>query len=120
MNRRRFSEQQKGTEILMSEYEKHPSHFAMFFLMGGALGALAGIFLAPKSGKRLRADLRTKGSDAVDDTKEMYADVSTKAKDIIEEAEHQAEALKKEAERYLSEARLRVKEIFARSEEKKD
>jgi gas vesicle protein len=117
MNRRRFSGQQKGKENMMSGYEKHPSHFAMFFLMGGALGALAGIFLAPKSGKRLRADLRNKGSEAVDDTKEMYADVSTKAKEIIEEAEHQAEALKKEAERYLSEARLRVKEIFARSEE---
>ena len=104
----------------MSEHEKHPNHFALFFLMGGALGAVAGIFLAPKSGKRLRADLRHKGGNAVDDTKEMYADVSTKAKDIIEEAEHQAEALKKEAERYLAEARLKVKEMFARSEERKD
>lgn len=100
--------------------EKHPSHFAMFFLMGGVLGALAGIFLAPKSGKKLRDDLREKGSEAVDDTKEMYADVSAKAKDIIEEAEHQAEALKKEAERYLSEARKKVKELFACGEEKKD
>ncbi|MGR0480891.1 MAG: YtxH domain-containing protein [Candidatus Electronema sp. V4] len=97
----------------MSEYEKHPSHFAMFFLMGGALGALAGILLAPKSGRRLRADLRSKGSDAVDDTKEMYADVSARAKDIIEDAEHQAEVLKQEAERYLAEARKKVKALFA-------
>lgn len=104
----------------MSEYEKHPNHFALFFLMGGALGALAGVFFAPKSGKRMRADFRNKGSEAMDDTKEMYADVSAKAKDIIEEAEHHAEALKKEAERYLSEARQKVKEIFASSEEKKD
>lgn len=104
----------------MSEYEKHPRHFAMFFLTGGVLGALAGIFLAPKSGKRLRADLRSKGSDAVYDTREMYADVSAKAKEIIEDAEHQAEALKKEAERYLSEARKKVKELFASGEEKHD
>lgn len=104
----------------MSEHEKHPSHFALFFLMGGALGAVAGIFLAPKSGKRLRADLRSKGSAAVDDTKEMYTDVSAKAKDIIEEAEHQAETMKKEAERYLAEARLKVKAMFADSEERKD
>ncbi len=102
----------------MSEYEKHPSHFALFFLMGSALGALAGIFLAPKSGKKLRADLRTKGSEAIDDTKEMYTDVSAKAKDIIEEAEHKAETMKKDAERYLVEARLRVKEMFAREEKK--
>ncbi len=93
----------------MSEYRKHPSHFALFFLMGGALGALAGIFLAPKSGKRMRADIRAKGSDAVDDTKEMYADVSTKAKNIIEEAE-----------RHLSEARQKVKELLAGSEKEKN
>jgi gas vesicle protein len=104
----------------MSEYRKHPSHFALFFLMGGALGALAGIFLAPKSGKRMRADIRAKGSDAVDDTKEMYADVSTKAKNIIEDAEQQAKTLKKEAERHLSEARQKVKELFAGSEEEKN
>ncbi len=104
--------------MIMSEHEKHPSHFAMFFLMGGVLGALAGIFFAPKSGKRLRADLRSKGSNAVDDTKEMYADVSTKAKDIIEDAEHQAEVLKQEAESYLAEARKKVKALFANGEEK--
>jgi gas vesicle protein len=119
MNRRRFRGEQTEKEIIMSD-KKHSSHFAMFFLMGGAIGALAGIFLAPKSGKKLRADVRAKGSEAVDDTKEVYADVSAKANDIIEEAEHQAEALKKEAERYLSEARQKVKEIFARSEEKKN
>lgn len=93
--------------------EKHPSHFAMFFLMGGALGALAGIFFAPKSGKRLRADFREKGGEAVDGTKEMYTDVSAKAKEIIEEAEHQAE-------RYLADARQKVKEILASCEAKKD
>ena len=104
----------------MSEYEKHSNHFALFFLMGGVLGALAGIFLAPKSGKRMRADLRTKGGNTVEDTKEMYADVSAKAKDIIEDAEHQAKTLKKEAERHLSEARQKVKELLAGSEEKKN
>ena len=104
----------------MSEDKKHPNHFALFFLMGGALGALAGIFLAPKSGKRMRADLRHRGGNAVDDTKEMYADVSAKAKDIIEDAEHQAKTLKKEAERHLSEARQKVKELLAGSEEKKN
>lgn len=104
----------------MSEDKKHPNHFALFFLMGGALGALAGMFLAPKSGKRLRADLRHKGGNAVDDTKEMYADVSAKAQDIIEEAEHRAETMKKEAERHLADAHLRVKEMFAHSEKKKN
>ena len=88
------------------------------FLIGGVLGALAGIFFAPKSGKELRSDIKEKGSEVLKDAKEIYADASTKAKEIIEEAKHQAEELKKEADRHLSEARQKAKEILARGEKK--
>ena len=67
----------------------------MGFLIGGVLGALAGIFFAPKSGKELRSDLQEKGSEILKDAKEIYADAGTKAKEIIEEAKHQAKELKK-------------------------
>ena len=100
----------------MAEHEKPQGHFFKGLLMGGALGALAGIFFAPKSGKELRSDIKEKGSDVLNDGKEIYADASTKAKEIIEEAKHQAEDLKKEADRYLSEARQKAKEILARGE----
>jgi gas vesicle protein len=82
----------------MAEHEKPQVHFFMGLLIGGALGALAGIFFAPKSGKALRSDIREKGSEVLKDAKEIYADTSTKAKDIIEEVKHQAKELKKEAE----------------------
>jgi len=100
----------------MVEHDNQQDHFFMGFLIGGALGALAGIFFAPKSGKELRADLKEKGSEILKDAKEVYADASTKAKEIIEEAKHQAEELKKEADRCLSEARQKAKEILARVE----
>jgi len=100
----------------MVEHDNQQDHFFMGFLIGGALGALAGIFFAPKSGKELRADLKEKGSEILKDAKEVYADASTKAKEIIEEAKHQAEELKKEADRYVSEARQKAKEILARVE----
>jgi gas vesicle protein len=100
----------------MAECENQQDHFFMGFLIGGVLGALAGIFFAPKSGKELRADIKEKGSEVLKDAKEIYADASTKAKEIIEEAEHQAEELKKEADRYLSEVRQKAKEILARVE----
>jgi gas vesicle protein len=102
----------------MEEHEKPQCHFFAGFLIGGVLGALAGIFFAPKSGKELRSDIREKGSEILKDVTEIYADAGTKAKAIIEEAKHQAGELKKEADRHLSETRQKTKEIFARDEKK--
>lgn len=45
----------------MAEHEKPQGHFFKGLLMGGALGALAGILFAPKSGKELRSDIKEKG-----------------------------------------------------------
>ena len=82
----------------MAEHEKPQCRFSMGLLIGGALGALAGILFAPKSGKKLRSDIKEKGSEVLKDGKEIYADASTKAKEIIGEVKHQAKELKKEAE----------------------
>ena len=78
----------------MAENEKHCEDFLKGFVIGGVLGALAGIFFASKSGKELRSDLKGKGSEVLKDAKEIYADASTRAKEIIEEAKHQAGELK--------------------------
>jgi gas vesicle protein len=98
----------------MAEHEKPQGHFFRGFLIGGVLGALAGIFFAPKSGTELRSSIKEKGSEGLKDAKEIYADASTRAKEIIEKAKHQAKELKKEADRHLSGARQKAKEIFAR------
>jgi gas vesicle protein len=82
----------------MGEHEKPQCDFFMGLLIGGALGVLAGILFAPKSGNELRSDIKEKGSEVLKDGKEIYADASTKAKEIIGEVKHQAKALKKEAE----------------------
>jgi gas vesicle protein len=118
MKRRKYNESNgaKKGEFDMEEQEKPQAHFFMGFLMGGFLGALAGILFAPKSGKELRSDIKEKGSEVLKDAKDIYADASMKAKEIIVEAKHQAEELKKEADRYLSEARQKAKEILARVE----
>ena len=100
----------------MAENGKDCGNFLKGFVIGNVLGALAGIFFAPKSGKELRSNIKEKGSEVLKDAKDIYADASTKAKKIIEEAKHQAEELKKEADRYLSEARQKAKEILVRVE----
>ena len=78
----------------MAEHEKPQGHFFTGLLIGGVLGALAGILFAPKSGKELRSEIKEKGSEVLKDAKDIYADASTKAKEIIEEARHQAMELK--------------------------
>jgi gas vesicle protein len=98
----------------MADHEKPQGDLFMGLLIGGALGLLAGILFAPKSGKELRSDIKEKGSEVLKDAKSIYADAGTKAKEIIDDAKHQAEQLKKEAERHLSEARQKAKEILAR------
>jgi gas vesicle protein len=110
------SNARKKGKFNMAEHENQQDHFFMGLLIGGVLGALAGIFFAPKSGKELRSELKEKGSEVLKEGKEIYADAGTKAKEIIEEAKHQAEELKKEADRYLSDARKKAKEILARGE----
>jgi gas vesicle protein len=82
----------------MTEQEKPQCDFCMGLLIGGALGALAGILFASKSGKELRSDIKEKGNEIINDGKKIYADASTKAKEIFEEVKHQAKGLKKEAE----------------------
>ena len=73
-------------------------HFCTGLLVGGALGALAGIFFAPKSGKELRSDIRKKGRNVLKDAKEIYDHAGAKANEIIADARYQWMKLKKEAE----------------------
>lgn len=103
----------------MTEHERPLGHLFVGLLIGGALGALAGILLAPKSGKELRSEIKEKGDLVLKDAKDIYADTSTKAKEIIEEARHQAMELKKDADRHLSETRQKTKEILAHGEKNK-
>jgi gas vesicle protein len=113
-------EETKGRKegFTMAENERDCGNLLKGFVIGGVLGALAGILFAPKAGKELRSDIKEKGSEVLKDAKEIYADASTRAKEIIEEAKNQAKELKKEADRHLSEARQKAKEILARGEKK--
>ena len=78
--------------------KKSQCYLFMGLLIGGALGALAGILFAPKSGKELRSDIKGKGNEVLKDAKGIYTDVRSKTKNIIKESKHQANELKKEVE----------------------
>jgi gas vesicle protein len=103
----------------MAEKGSDYGNFLRGLLIGGFLGALAGILFAPKSGKEMRAELKEKGHEAFGEAKDFYSDARSKAKAILDDARHRAEELKKEAERQLTEGRQKAQEILA-GEEKRD
>jgi gas vesicle protein len=67
--------------------EKSCNVYGRFFqgiLAGGILGALVGIFFAPKSGKELRTDVREKSKEA----QAFFEDAKHRATEWKEGAEH--------------------------------
>ncbi len=64
------------------------NHKGLFkgFLLGGLLGATAGILFAPKGGKGLRSGIKGKGEKVLKETKEFYSDTKAKAETMYENA----------------------------------
>jgi gas vesicle protein len=60
-------------------------YFFKGLLIGGLGGALAGLLLAPKPGKKLRENITDKGSEVLKDGKEFYFDAYKKAKSTLED-----------------------------------
>ena len=65
-------------------------HKSLFkgFLLGGLLGATAGILFAPEAGKELRSGIKGKGEKILKETKEFYSDTKGKAESTYENAKH--------------------------------
>ncbi len=82
------------------------------FLMGGAIGILAGFMFAPKSGRELRAEMKEKGCELYGDTQRIISEAETKTRSIVDDAMYRVDNFKREAEQRLSEARLRACKIF--------
>ena len=86
-------------------------------LIGGVVGALAGILFAPKSGKELRSDLRKGGEEAFGEAKRLYSETQTKARHIVDDALHQAEALTRDADHKVSEVYKKARGMVCSGEE---
>jgi gas vesicle protein len=68
----------------MEEREHNQKGMAKGFLIGGLLGATAGILLAPKAGKELRSEMRGKGEKTLKDTRRFYSDTKARADTVYE------------------------------------
>ena len=88
-------------------------------LMGGLIGATAGLLLAPKSGELLRAQIRDKSmevrdqvthtaEDARQRTETLVADTKTKAETLLEKTKSQAEDLQRRSAELVKTGKGRV------------
>jgi gas vesicle protein len=97
-----LSFQKRKETVGMGEQENQRGDLLMGLLIGGLLGAAAGLFFAPKSGRELRSGIKEKGYEVFKDVKEIYADAGKKATEIIDEAKKEVKELKKEPDRHLA------------------
>ena len=74
-------------------------------ITGGVIGALLALLYAPKAGKELRAQLKSRGGELLDDAEQQLAAAKDKAVDIINEG-------KKKSEQLISEAKRRAETLL--------
>jgi len=55
-------------------------------LIGSALGGLAGLLFAPKSGKELRADIKTKGEKTFEEAKDFIGKANRRVSETRQKA----------------------------------
>ena len=68
--------------------------FLAGFIVGGALGAVAGILLAPKAGEETRAILADGAKDALKRADETVKEIKSKADDVVSDMQRKGEEIK--------------------------
>ena len=58
------------------------------FACGATIGVVAGLFLAPKSGEQLRADLRHRLNNGADRVRAVSSSVARRAQEMANEVHH--------------------------------
>ena len=78
--------------------------------IAGAVGYLAGVLTAPKSGKQTRKDIADKAGDIVDDSEAQLQDMNDELKDLIKNTKVKTVALSSSARAEFNEAVVKAKD----------
>ena len=78
------------------------SKFFAGFLIGGAVGAIAGILLAPKSGAETREMLKNSTVDALKKADETVKEIQAKADDVVNDLQKKGEEIKEKLQNLLA------------------
>jgi gas vesicle protein len=80
------------------------------FLAGGIIGAAIALLYAPMKGERLRAKIRRKSEDLMEEAQDVLEDVTERASDTLNH-------VKREGERALGDVRKRAAAVTERATE---
>lgn len=83
--------------------------------LAGAVGYLAGVLTAPKSGQQTRKDIATKAGDIVNDTEGQLQDLNDELKDLIKSTKSKTLALSSTARAEFNEAVVKAKDAQNKS-----
>jgi len=67
--------------------------FLAGFLVGGAVGAIAGLLLAPQSGEETREMIAKTSSDLYDKTEDSLKEIKEKAEVVVEDLQKKGDEL---------------------------
>ena len=106
----------------MSQENNFGGGFFVGLLAGGAIGAAIALLYAPKTGKELRQDIKSRTDDYLDEADKYIAEAKDKAinlindgkkksEKLIKEAKEKSEELLKDAEKVLDEAKAKTEEM---------
>ncbi len=79
------------------------------FLTGAAVGSIIALLFAPKSGKELREDIKTKSQDFAEDADQYIVKAKDKASQLINEG-------KKKSEKLVAETKEKVETLLGEAE----
>lgn len=85
------------------------SRFLAGFVVGGAIGAIAGILLAPKSGEETRKILADTAQDMVRRADETAKQIQVKADDAVSDLQKKGEEIKE-----------KIQDLIAKQKESKE
>ena len=76
--------------------------FLAGFIVGGAIGAITGILLAPKSGEETRAMLADSAKDAMQKADDTVKEIQSKADDVVSDLQKKGEEIKEKLQNLLN------------------
>ena len=72
------------------------------FLIGGAVGALTGILLAPKSGAETREILKNSTTDALKKADETVKEIQAKADDVVADLQKKGDEIREKLQKLVN------------------
>ncbi len=113
----------------MSSNSHSVKRFFMAFLAGGTVGAIVALLTTPKSGKKLRGNIRQKSGEYFDEADKYFTETKIKAGEMINEGKRKyatvmndvtskPEEILKDAQRAFKDAKLKTQDILHSGREK--